>query len=206
MKNTMSVHGLARSWWLMVVRGLVSVLLGLVAIFWPGLALTALVILLGSYLLVDGLLAISAGLSRHNGFRVWWLLLVEGGLSVIAGTWALLSPALTTLALLYLLAAWAIVTGLVTIVSAIRIRAEINNEGLLALSGVMSVALGVMLAVWPGASALVIVWLTGVYALAVGLLLIGLGFRLWNWQSAAHPALRPAWVGIGRHPQRPTEK
>jgi len=204
--KTMSVHGLARSWWLIVVRGLVSVLLGLVAMIWPGLALTALVIFLGSYLLVDGFLAISAGLSRHNGSKLWWFLLVEGAISILTGAWALLSPSLTALALLYLIAAWAIITGIVTIVSAIRLRAEIHNEGLLALSGVLSVALGMMLVVWPGATALAIVWLIGVYALISGLLLTGLGFRLWNWQSSAHMTLQPAWVSSERHPRRPAEK
>lgn len=202
----MSVHALARSWWLIVLRGLVSVLLGLAAIVWPNLALVALVFFLGIYLLVDGLLAVSAGLSRHNGSQVWWLLLVEGATGIIAGAWTLLSPGLTALALLYLIAAWAILTGIVVIVSAIRLRAEISNEGLLALSGILSIALGLMLVIWPGATALAIVWLTGIYALISGLLLIGFGFRLWNWQSTSRLTWHRAWGDGERHPHRPAEK
>ncbi len=202
----MSAHSLARNWWLVVLRGLVSVLLGLTAIIWPNLALTALVFLLGIYLLGDGLLAVSAGLSRHNGSQVWWLLLVEGSVGILAGVLALLSPSLTAITLLYLVAAWAILTGMTAIVSAIRLRKDIADEGLLALSGVLSVVLGMILVIWPGATALAAVWLIGAYALVSGLLLIGLGFRLWNWQSSTRLALHPVWVGGGRHPRNPTEK
>jgi len=134
------------------------------------------------------------------------LLLIEGLIGIVAGVLTFLSPGLTALALLYLIAAWAIITGMVEIVSAIRLRAEIDNEGLLALSGVLSVTLGVVLVIWPEASALGLVWLIGAYALVSGLLQIGLGFRLWNWQGSAQLALHPVWVGPGRHPRRPAEK
>ena len=201
-----SAQSLARNWWLIVLRGSVSVLLGLSAIFWPNPSRTALVFLLGVYLLVDGLLIVSASLSRHNGSQLGWLLLMEGSIGIVAGTWTLLSPGLTALALLYVIAAWAIVTGMVAILTAIRLRTEIADEGLLALSGVLSVALGLVLVIWPGAAALAAVWLIGAYALASGLLLIGLGFRLWNWQSSAHQALRPVWVGGERPPRGPEEK
>ena len=111
---------------------------------------------------------------------------------------------------LYLIAAWAILTGMVEIVSAIRLRAEIDNEGLLALSGVLSVTLGTVLVIWPGpgaVGAVGVVWVIGAYALLFGFLLIGLGFQLWNWQRPASlTALHPVWVGAGRHPRRPEEK
>lgn len=202
----MSAHSLAQRWWLIVLRGLCAVLFGLAAIIWPNLALTALVFLLGMYLLSDGLLAVGAGLSRHDTSQFWWLLLIEGATSIVAGVWTLLSPGLTALALLYLIAAWAVITGMVAIVSAIRLRKEIETEGLLALSGVLSVALGMVLVIWPGATALAAVWLIGVYALISGFLLIGLGFRLWNWQSSAHLTLHPVWPGSDRHPRRPADK
>jgi uncharacterized membrane protein HdeD (DUF308 family) len=204
--ETMSAYGLAQNWWLIVLRGLFAVLFGLAALTWPNLTLVVLVFLLGIYLLTDGLLAVITGLTRHTGSRPWWLLLVEGLMSIVAGVLALLSPGLTVITLLYLIAAWAIITGMVEIVSAIRLRAEIENEGWLALSGVLSVVLGVVLVIWPGAGALGFVWLIGAYALVFGLLLIGLGFRLWTWQSPAHQALRPAMVSGGRHPRRPIEK
>lgn len=204
----MSVHGLAQSWWLILLRGLCAVVFGLAALIWPNLTLVALVVLLGAYLLTDGVFAVIAGLTRHNGSRPWWLLLIEGAMGIAAGVLTFFSPGLTAIALLYLIAVWAIVTGLVEIISAIRLRADIKNEGLLALSGVLSMALGVVLVVWPEVTALALVWLLGAYAVVSGLLLIGLGFRLWNWQSSAPPALQPApaWVSGKRHPYKPMEK
>lgn len=195
----MSAHGLAQNWWLIALRGLFAVLFGLAALIWPNLALVSLVFLFGAYLLADGLLAVIAGLTGHNGSRPWWLLLIEGFIDIAAGVLTFLSPSLTAIALLYLIAVWAVVTGMVEIVSAIRLRADIKNEGLLALSGVLSVTLGVVLVIWPGASALGLVWLLGAYALVFGLLQIGLGFRLWNWQnSAGLMALQPVLVEAGR--------
>jgi uncharacterized membrane protein HdeD (DUF308 family) len=202
----MSAHSLARSWWLIVLRGVCAVLFGLAAWVWPNLTLMALIFFLGVYLLTDGLLAIIAGLSRYEGSQVWWLLPIEGAIGIVTGTWALLSPGLTAITLLYLIAAWAIVTGMITIIAAIRLRAEIDREVLLALSGVLSVALGMILVIWPGTMILSAIWLLGTYTVTSGLLLIGLGVRLWNWQSSAHMALHPAWAGSGRHPRRPAEK
>ena len=203
----MSAHGLAQVWWLIALRGLLAVSFGLAALIWPNLTLVSLVFLFGAYLLADGLLAVIAGLTRHNGSRPWWLLLIEGFIGIAAGVLTFLSPGLTAIALLYLIAVWAVVTGMVEIVSAIRLRADIKNERLLALSGVLSVVLGVVLVIWPGASALGLVWLIGAYALVFGLLQIGLGFRLWNWQnSAGLMALQPVLVESGRHLRRPIEK
>ncbi len=197
----MSAHGLAQVWWVIALRGLLAVSFGLAALIWPNLTLVWLVFLFGAYLLADGLLAVIAGLTRHNGSRPWWLLLIEGFMGIAAGGLTFLSPGLTAIALLYLIAAWAIVTGMMEIVSAIRLRADIKNEGLLALSGVLSVVLGVVLVIWPGASALGLVWLIGAYAMVFGFLQIGLGFRLWNWQnSVGLMALQPVLVEAGRHP------
>lgn len=184
----MCAYGLARNWWLMVLRGLCAVGLGLAALVRPNLTLVALVLLFGVYLLVDGLLAVIAGLTRSKGSRPWWLLLIEGLIGIGAGVVAVLLPGLTAIALLYLLAAWALLTGTVEIVSAIRLRKDIESEGLLALSGILSITLGAVLVIWPQASGLALVWLMGSYALAFGLLLMGLGLRLWNWQWSVRRA------------------
>lgn len=203
----MSAYDLARNWWLMVLRGLFAVLFGLAALAWHNPALAALVLLFGVYSMADGLLAVIAGLTRHNGSLPWWLLLMEGSAGVLVGVLTLLLPGLTAITLLYLIATRAIITGIVEIVSAIRLRAEIDNEGFLAVSGVLSAALGMVLVIWPRPGALGLVWVIGAYALVFGLLLVGLGFRLWNWQrSAGLTTLHPAWVGAGRHPRRPIEK
>jgi uncharacterized membrane protein HdeD (DUF308 family) len=189
----------------MLLRGLCAIVFGAAAFIWPNLTLVVLVMLFGAYLLADGLLAVIAGLTRHHRSRPWWLLLIEGLTGLLAGGVLFLLPDLTVVALLYLIATWAIITGAVEIVSAIRLRADIQNEGLLALSGVLSVVLGVGLVVWPGTTALGLVWMTGIYALVFGLLLIGLSLRLWGWQKSASstalqlaPALMssPRWAAV----------
>jgi len=204
----MSTYGLARNWWAMLLRGLCAIGFGAVAFIWPNLTLVALVVLFGAYLLADGILAVIAGLTGQPGSRPWWLLLIEGMIGFIAGGVIFLLPNLTVIAFLYLIAAWAIITGMVEIVSAIRLRADIQNEGLLALSGILSVGLGVGLVVWPGATALGLVWMMGVYALVFGLVLIALSLRLWGWQKSVGlmslqlaPALssRRAGVFTDRH-------
>ena len=181
----MSAYGLARNWWWIVLRGLFAVLFVLAAFFGTYLTLGALVLLFGAYSLADGILAVIAGLTHHNGSRPWWLLLIEGLIGIVAGVLSFFSPGLTALVLLYLIVAWAIVTGTLETISAIRLRRVIEKAGLLVLSSILSVALGVMLMIWPGATVLGLIWLIGAYALVFGLLQIGLGIRLRKLQKTA---------------------
>jgi uncharacterized membrane protein HdeD (DUF308 family) len=168
---------LARNWWVVVLRGLCGVLFGLVAFAWPGVTLGALVLLWGAYALADGVLAIASAFSGSSG-QPWWVLALEGiaGLGAAAATF--FYPGLTALVLLYVIAAWAILTGVFEIAAAIRLRKEIEGEFWLALAGLASVAFGVLLVVRPGAGALSVVWIIGAYALLFGAMLIVLGFRL----------------------------
>jgi uncharacterized membrane protein HdeD (DUF308 family) len=165
---------LARYWWVMALRGLLAVLFGLAAFFWPGITLVALVFLFGAYALVDGVLAI---VSAFRGGE-WWPLLLEGVIGIAAGVAAFVWPGITALALLYVIAVWAIVTGVLEVVAAIRLRREIENEWLLGLGGALSILLGVIMVAVPGAGALGLVWAIGAYALLFGAMLIVLGFRL----------------------------
>jgi uncharacterized membrane protein HdeD (DUF308 family) len=165
---------LARYWWAVALRGLLAVLFGLVAIFWPGITLVSLVFLFGAYALVDGIVAIVSAFRSGE----WWPLLLEGVVGIAAGVGAFLWPGITALALLYLIAAWAILTGILEIVAAVRLRKVIENEWWLALGGVASIILGVILVAAPGVGALGLVWAIGVYALVFGITLIALGFRL----------------------------
>jgi uncharacterized membrane protein HdeD (DUF308 family) len=202
----MSALGLARNWWLLVLRGLSAILFGLAVWVWPNLTLATLALFLGIYLLLDGVFAISAGLGRYKGSQPWWWLLIEGAFGLAAGTFALLSPHLSAFTILYLLAVWAISTGLLAIMAAIQLRKEVVDEGLLALSGVLTVGLGMILMIWPEAVALTAVWFIGGYALASGLLLIGLGFRLWNWQCTTRLFTQPVWVNSRRLPHTSGDK
>jgi uncharacterized membrane protein HdeD (DUF308 family) len=167
---------LATNWWTLLLRGIVAVLFGLAALFWPGLTLLVLIVFFGAFVVVDGVVAIVAGIWGTGGRR--WLLLAEGVLGVLAGLIAFFYPGMTALVLLYVIAAWAILTGILRVVLAISSRREVENAWLLVLSGVLSVIFGVILAVLPGVGLLSLVWLIGIYAVIVGVVLIVLAFRM----------------------------
>ena len=170
---------LSRNWWALALRGLAAILFGLLAFILPGITLGALILLFGAYMLVDGVFAIVAAVRAAGRDARWWLLLVEGILGVLAGIVAFVWPGLTALALLYFVAAWAIVTGIFEIVGAIRLRREIEGEWALILGGALSVLFGVLLMVIPAPAGLLsLLWLIGVYAVAFGVVLIVLAFRV----------------------------
>ncbi len=164
-------------WWSFVLRGVLAVLFGIVAIVWPGLTLGALVILFGAYALVDGVFAVIAAFT--NGANGRWLpLLLVGAAGIIAGLIALGWPGWSALALIYVVASWAIVIGVLQIVAAIQLRRRISNEVWLIVSGILSVLIGLYFFVFPGDGALALVWLIGVYAIIFGVSLIVLGWNL----------------------------
>jgi uncharacterized membrane protein HdeD (DUF308 family) len=167
---------LTTNWWALLLRGISAVLFGLAALFWPGLTLFALIILFGAYTLVDGIFAIVAGIRGSGGRR--WLLLAEGVLGVLVGLIAFFSPGMTALVFLYVIAAWAIFTGVLKVLMAIWLRREIDNEWTMALSGALWVLLGIVLFVLPGAGLLSLAWLIGIFALGAGITLIVLAFRV----------------------------
>jgi uncharacterized membrane protein HdeD (DUF308 family) len=182
---------LARNWWALALRGLAAILFGILAFGWPGLTLFVLVIFFGAYMLVDGIFAIVAAVRAAGEEERWWLLLLEGILGVVAGLVAFFWPGLTALALLYLIAAWAIVTGIMEIVGAIRLRQEIVGEWALILGGALSVLFGVLLVAIPARAGLLsLTWLIGVYAVAFGVLLVILAFRVRNATSSAKGRVR----------------
>jgi uncharacterized membrane protein HdeD (DUF308 family) len=176
---------LARNWWALALRGLVALLFGILTFVWPGLTLAVLVLLFGAYVLVDGIFAIIAALKAPKGSERWWVLLLEGIVGVLVGALTFFWPGLTALALLYFIAAWAIITGVLEIIAAIKLRKSISNEWLLVLSGVLSMLFGLVLMIMPVAGALAVVWLIGVYAVLFGLLLLALAFRLRKWGATA---------------------
>jgi uncharacterized membrane protein HdeD (DUF308 family) len=184
---------LARNWWALVLRGLFAVLFGIGAFAWPGLTLGVLVLLFGAYALADGVFAIVASLVGSPRQLPWWALLVEGLIGVAVGIVTFVWPGITALALLYLIAGWAIATGLFQVVAAFRLREEIHGEWMLALGGVLSVLFGLALVVSPGAGALALVWMIGAYAIAFGILLIAFGFRLHGLSRGTEPQQ----VGVG---------
>jgi uncharacterized membrane protein HdeD (DUF308 family) len=183
MEGDMEVRTLARNWGAIAVRGVVAIIFGILCFVVPGITLRTLVLLFGAYALVDGVFDIIAAVRRRTGDEPWWALLLEGIVGIAAGLVAFLMPRLTALALLYIIAAWAIVTGVLEIVAAVRLRREITNEWWLAFSGVLSVVFGVLIMAAPAAGALVIVLWIGAYAVVFGASLLALAFRLRRAQA-----------------------
>jgi uncharacterized membrane protein HdeD (DUF308 family) len=165
-------------WWALALRGVIAILFGLAALLRPDIALEALILLFGAYALVDGVFAIVGVFGGTRGGTPRWLLLLEGVVSILAGIIAFIFPGLTAIALLYLVAAWAVVTGLAEIATAIRLRQEIRGEWALILGGILSVLFGLLLAVLPGVGILSLIWLIGAYAVAFGVLLLITAFRV----------------------------
>ena len=152
---------LAQNWWAIVLRGVCAVLFGVGAFAWPGITLAVLVLLYGAYALVEGVLAVAWALVGRQAGPFPWGVLLAGLAGVAVGVVTFLYPGLTGLALLYLIAAWAIVRGVFEIIAAFHLRKEIDNEWLLGLSGLLSLALGVVLMAAPGAGALAVLWWIG---------------------------------------------
>jgi uncharacterized membrane protein HdeD (DUF308 family) len=170
-----------RNWWVFVLRGLAAIAFGVVTWLMPAMALLTLVLLFGAYAIVDGVSALVAAVKAKRTAgegRRGWLHVLSGVVSIAAGLVAFLYPGITALALLIIIAARAIAIGVLEIVAAVRLRKEIRGEWLLALSGVLSIALGVVLVLFPGAGALGLLLWIGAWAIIVGVLLTTLGIRL----------------------------
>ena len=171
------LHALARNWWLILLRGIVAILFGVLAFVWPGVTLVTLVVLYGAFALVDGVLAIVAAITGGAAAPRWWLAIV-GVAGIAAGVLTFLWPGITALVLLVFIATWAIATGLLQIIGAIKLRKEIDNEWMLIASGVLSVLFGVAVLARPGAGALALIFVIGAYAIFYGILLVLFSLRL----------------------------
>jgi uncharacterized membrane protein HdeD (DUF308 family) len=174
----------AGHWWALALRGALAILFGLAALLRPGIALEALILLFGAYALVDGVFAIVGIFGGTQSGTPRWLLLIEGVAGILAGLIAFVLPGLTAILLLYLIAAWAIITGISEIATAIRLRNEIRGEWAVIAGGVLSVLFGVLLAViGPVAGLFSLIWLIGIYAVAFGIMLLFAGFRVRSEQG-----------------------
>jgi len=168
----------ARRWWVFLVRGLCAILFGILAFVWPGITLIALVLLYGAYALVDGITAVAMGVTgRREGMPLWGLILV-GVLGIAVGVITFLLPGITAITLLVLIACWAIVRGIFELVAAARLRKMINDEWVLVVGGILSIAFGVILLARPAIGLLTMVWLIGSFAIAFGVVGIVLSLRL----------------------------
>jgi uncharacterized membrane protein HdeD (DUF308 family) len=168
---------LARTWWLMAVRGLIAILFGVIAFIAPAVTILTLVYLFGAFAIANGILSLVLAFKAPKGSRLGGL--VFGGiLGIIAGFVAFLMPAITALSLVILVGAWAIATGVMEIVAAVKLRKVITDEWLLVLAGMASIAFGLIVFFLPGAGALALTWWIGAYAIAFGAVLVILAFKM----------------------------
>jgi uncharacterized membrane protein HdeD (DUF308 family) len=170
---------ITREWWVFLVRGIAAIIFGATALVWPGPTLVVLVFMFGAYMLVDGitmLVALIRGdtLARSNASAVGTI----GVLGIVAGIVTFFWPDATALTLLYVVAFWAIAMGVIQMFTAIALRREIDGEFWMGLGGLISVAFGTYLILFPGAGLLSLVWLVGFWAITFGVSSIGLAFRL----------------------------
>lgn len=189
------VDALTRRWWIFLVRGIAAIVFGVLALTWPGAALLALTVLFGAYAFVDGLFALFAAVSGADRSR-WWIFLFEGIVGIVVAFLVATQPALTAISLLFVIAFWAIVTGVIEIVAGVQLRDHVAQEWLYIVGGVLSIALGVLMLRDPAAGVVAVAWLVAYYAILFGLLQIGLAFRLRRAHAAvATSRTTPAQAG-----------
>lgn len=167
-----------KRWWVLLVRGIVAVILGICAVAWPEMALATLVALFGIFSIIDGIAAVILGFRGEADGTVWWTMVFLGVLALGAGITAFAWPGLTLLILVTIVAVSALIRGLFEIYAAIALRKELDDEWILGLSGVMSVIFGGLILYSPAAGLLAIAFLIGAYMLAIGIFAIALALRL----------------------------
>ena len=178
---------LSRIWWILALRGAVALLFGVVALAWPAITLLVLVALFSAFALLVGT-AVLAGAFLHRSMdRGWWLMVAFGIVSIGVGILAILHPGATVFALVALMAAHALLTGVLDIAVAIRLRKVIEHEWLLVLAGALSILFAVLVVLFPPAGAFALAFIVSFYAMASGILLLVLAFRARKWQRGSGP-------------------
>lgn len=172
------IFTLTKSWWLLVLRGVLAILFALLAVAYPGAALVTLALVFGAYVFIDGIAALWMGITGHTEDGRVWPLFFFGIFGILAGCVTFMWPGITLFAFLAVVAAWAIIRGIFEIALAVRLRKVIEGEWIFGFSGVLSVVFGVLLFTMPTAGLVALVWLTAFYAFLFGIITIALGLRL----------------------------
>jgi uncharacterized membrane protein HdeD (DUF308 family) len=183
---------LIQNWWLFLLRGIFGIIFGCIALIFPGATILSLVILFSAYMLVDGVVGIISAVRaiRRKEDR-WGVLVFEGLLNIAVGIAAFLWPGLTVVAFVWLIAAWAIVTGGLITAAGFRLNMD-HGRWWLILGGLLSLAFGVLLIIAPLIGAVVLTWWLGAYALVFGIALVIFSFKL---RSRQHEQVNPTVVG-----------
>ena len=174
---------LAQRWWAVGLRGILAIIFGLICLLTPGIAVGAFVIVFAAYMFVDGVFAVISGIRAARSSESWGLLILEGVVDLAAGVIAILWPAITLVALVWIVAIWAIVSGALMLAAAFSLNLDYGRWWL-ALGGIASIVLGILLIIEPFIGAVVLTLWIGAYALMFGLLLLVLGFQLHSKREA----------------------
>lgn len=166
------------TWWALLLRGLLAIAFGVLTWLQPALSMAALVLSFGLFVLVDGVLAVYAAWRGRHADRHWWLVLLWGLAGVVVGVLSFVAPAVTAVVMTLYIGAWALVTGLVQLVAAVRLRREMDGEWLLIVLGLVSVVFGIYTLLQPQASLLALLGVLATYAVVLGLLLVALAWRV----------------------------
>jgi len=176
---------LAKNWWAFLLRGILALIFGIVAIFFPAAAFLALVLVFGAFAFVDGVFALVSAFTSNARSENWWWLILEGIVGLGIGILTIIQPAAMGEAWLILIAAWALITGILEIITAVRLRKIIQGEFWLILGGIISVLFGLAVAFYPQAGALAIALLIGLYAIFFGAIFIALGLKLRSFANTS---------------------
>lgn len=169
---------LQRSWWALLLRGLAAIAFGLLTWLQPAASAAALLLVFGIYVFVDGVLGVYTAIRSRGASRYWWVVLLWGLTGVVVGVLTVLNPVVTAWVLTIYIGAWALITGLMQIIAAVRLRKEIQGEWVLVLSGLVSVLFGGLVLAQPGAGMMAMLWLLATYAVVFGLLMVILAFKV----------------------------
>ncbi len=183
---------LARRWWLVLIRGIVAILMGIVAVLWSEITLVVLFFLFGAFVVSDGITAVWVGFTARSDGRVWTEMIAAGVIAIPFGVIAAVFPELTAITFVYVIAVFAIIRGVMEIAAAIQLRKVIDDEWMLVLAGVVSLLFGGILILRPGEGAIAMVLLIGAFMIAIGGMTVAFALRLRHvnqrLQNHRHPS------------------
>ncbi len=183
------LNQLSRTWWLFLIRGILAILFGVLALLKPGLTMEALLLYIGAWFLVDGVFRLFAAFSSNTPKDDKWLVGIGGALGILLGILTFTSPLATGLAILMFIAAWAIIGGGFEIYTALKLRHEIEGEWLLVLLGAISILFGIYCVYAPLVSAVGITMALGLFALAIGVFNIIFAFKIKGFAGRVRSAV-----------------
>jgi uncharacterized membrane protein HdeD (DUF308 family) len=169
---------MSQYWWVLLLRGLVAILFGVAAYTWPGLTLATLVTVFSFYILFDGFISVFQAFGGRKENEYWWVVLLEGLIGIAFGLITLQAPAITVLTLTYFIGFWAMATGVMRIILALRLRREIDGEWWMVLSALVGIAFGVLVIARPGAGVLSMLTVLAIWAVVIGISLVVLSFKV----------------------------